>query len=137
MKINITGKTLKMKTIKSIAAAILLLISAAAIGQEKKMSDVQKTTMENYSEEFTEYLNRLDLSEEQQPKFIEISKRYREQFKALKNSSKSRLSKYREYKGKQNNKNSEMKSLLSQEQYEVYLEVQEEVQKKVKENNGK
>ncbi|MGB5820926.1 MAG: hypothetical protein WBG90_15680 [Saonia sp.] len=98
---------------------------------------VQKIAMENYSGEFTEYLNRLDLSEEQQSKFIEISKRYRGQFMALKNSPKSRLSKYREYKDMQNNKDSEMQSLLSPDQYEVYLEVQHEVQKKIRENNGK
>ena len=92
--------------------------------------------LENHEGEFAEYLERLELSEEQRPQYIEISKRYGEQLKQLKNSSKSRLSKYRAYKSIQKNKNAEMKSLLSKEQYKVYEEIQEEVQKKIKEKRN-
>lgn len=92
--------------------------------------------LENYSGEFVEYLNRLDLSDEQRPRYIEISQRYGEQLKQLKTSSKSRLSKYRAYKSIQNDKNTEMKSLLSGEQYKVYEEIQEEIKQKIKEKRN-
>lgn len=92
--------------------------------------------LEQYGGEFAEYLERLDLSEEQKPQYIEISKRYGDELKQLKNSSKSRLSKYRAYKSIQKNKNNEMKALLSKEQYTVYEEIQEEVQKKIKEKRN-
>lgn len=88
---------------------------------------------ENYSGEFAEYFERLNLSEEQKPKFIEISKRYGTQLKNLKHSSKSRFGKYKEYKSIQDNKASEMRMLLTKEQYKIYEEIQEEIQKKIKE----
>ena len=92
--------------------------------------------LENSSEEFAEYRQRLDLTEQQKPQFIEISQKYGQQFKELKNSSESRLSKYRAYKSIQKNKNKEMKTLLDSKQYKVYLEIQKEVQKKIKEKRG-
>ncbi|UOY06178.1 hypothetical protein L0P88_19915 [Muricauda sp. SCSIO 64092] len=100
-------------------------------------TELRKTSKGNYSEEFSKYLDRLDLSQDQEPKFIEISIRYREQFETLRNSSKSRLGKYRAFTEIQKNKNGEMKSLLSPNQYEVYLNVQKEVQKKMMENRNK
>lgn len=96
-------------------------------------TDQRKSLVENFSGEFSEYINRLNLTEDQKPQYIEISKRYGSQLKDLKNSSKSRFSKYRAYKSIQKGKNKEMKSLLSSKQYKVYLEIQKEVQKKMKE----
>lgn len=96
-------------------------------------TDQRKSLIENFSGEFSEYINRLNLTEDQKPQYIEISKRYGNQLKDLKNSSKSRFSKYRAYKSIQKGKNKEMKSLLSSKQYKVYLEIQKEVQKKMKE----
>ena len=100
-------------------------------------TELRKMSKGNHSEEFSKYLDRLDLSQDQEPKFIEISVRYRKQFESLKNSSKSRLGKYRAFTEIQKNKNGEMKSLLSPNQYEVYLNVQKEVQKKMMENRNK
>lgn len=91
----------------------------------------------NLSGQFSEYSERLNLTEEQRPKFIEITQKYTGQLKALKDSSKSRFSKYRDYKKIVKNRNKEMKALLSSQQYEVYLEVQKEIQKKMKENRKK
>lgn len=92
--------------------------------------------MSKVSEEFAEYKERLNLSEDQLPVFMDISSRSREDLKALKNSSKSRFAKYKAYKKIQKNKHKEMKALLSSEQYEVYLEIEEEVQKKLKERRS-
>lgn len=89
--------------------------------------------LENRSGEFAEYRERLNLTGEQQPQFIETSRRYGQQLKGLKDSEKSRLSKYREYKAINKSKNREMKALLTSEQYKVYLEVQKEIQKKIME----
>ncbi len=96
-------------------------------------AEQRKLLAENFSGEFSEYRDRLNLTENQKPKFIEITKKYTTQLKDLKNSSKSRFSKYRAYKKIQKNRNKEMKDLLTSEQYKVYLEIQKEVQKKLKE----
>ena len=96
-------------------------------------AEQHKKLIENYSGEFAEYINRLNLTEDQKPQYIEISKRYGSQLMGLKNSTKSRFSKYKEYKSIQSDKDKEMKSLLSSKQYKVYLEIQKEVQNKIKE----
>ena len=115
-----------------------VLLSDEQFKEYKSLNtELRKTSKGNYSEEFSKYLNLLDLSQDQEPKFIEISMRYREQFESLKNSSKSRLGKYRAFTEIQKNKNGEMKSLLSPNQYEVYLNVQKEVQKKMMEHRKK
>lgn len=97
----------------------------------------RKTIVENYSGEFTESFEKLNLTESQKETFIKTSKRYANELKTLKNSSKSRFSKYRTYKDIQNRKNKEMKALLSSQQYKVYLEIQKDVQKKIKEQRSK
>ncbi|WP_459212233.1 hypothetical protein [Aquimarina rhabdastrellae] len=97
----------------------------------------QQVVKANYTGEFSEYIERLALEEHQRDPFFEISKKYGTQLRSLKNSSQSRFSKYRAYKEIQKNKNREMKTLLSSHQYEVYLDIQKEVQKKMKEQRKK
>ena len=79
----------------------------------------------------------LHLSEEQKPKFKEITKKYAKQMKAVKDSGARPMRKYRKVKSIREDKNAEMKSLLSQDQYKVYLEKQEEMTKKMKERRKK
>nr|WP_299341901.1 hypothetical protein [Allomuricauda sp.] len=112
--------------------AIVSLISTTAMGQERTLTEEQRAQMEA---NLNEYSLKLDLSEEQKPKFVEITKRYGQQMRGLKDSDKGRLAKYKEYKSIRKNKNAEMKAILSEEQYETYLETQEEMQQKMKENN--
>ena len=83
------------------------------------------------------YAAALQLSETQKPKFEEITKKYAEQMIALKESDGSRMSKYKKLQSIHENKNAEMKSLLSKDQYKVYLEKQEERLKKMKERRKK
>ncbi len=121
------------KTMKHILIlAIVSLISTTAMGQERTLTEEQRAQMEA---NLNEYSLKLDLSEEQKPKFVEITKRYGQQMRGLKDSDKGRLAKYKEYKSIRKNKNAEMKAILSEEQYETYLETQEEMQQKMKENN--
>ena len=71
-------------------------------------------------------------SEEQKPQFEEITKKYAKQMKAVKDSDGSRMSKYRKVKSIRKNKDAEMKRLLSKDQFNVYLEKQKEMRKKMK-----
>ena len=80
-----------------------------------------------------EYLVKLDLSEEQKPKFEEITKKYALQMKTLKSSDKHKFAKYKEYKSIKGSKDKEMNALLSAEQFKIYKETQREIQKKIKE----
>ena len=52
---------------------------------------------------------------------------------AVKNGGGRKLQKYKKVKSIRENKDAEMKILLSKDQYKVYLEKQEEMKKKIKE----
>lgn len=122
------------KTFKPILILVMVtMMGATAIGQEKKLTAAQKERMET---QLVTYFEKLDLSEEQKPKFEEITKRYGKQMLGLKESDKGRLAKYNEFKSIRKNKNKEMKLLLSKEQYQIYEEVQDEMQRKVKEERN-
>ena len=98
------------------------------IGRE--LTEEQKVQVK---EQLEQYFEKLDLSEEQKPTFEEITKKYALQIKTLKTNDKGRFAKYKEFKSIKRSKNKEMKSLLSDEQYKIYIKTQKEIQKKMKE----
>lgn len=121
-------------TIKHILVSMVVaFISITAVAQERELNKEQKAQLETQLEV---YFQKLDLSEKQKPKFEEITKKYGKQMMALKESDKGRLSKYKEYKSIMNNKNREMKALLSDKQYIIFEKTQEEMQKKMKEKRN-
>lgn len=123
-----------MKTIKHILVLLVItLVGTTAVAQEKEMTKEQKAQMEAQLEV---YIEKLHLSEAQQPNFEEITKRYGKQLMVLKESSKGRLSKYKEFKSISKDRNKEMQALLSEEQYTTYLATQEEMQQKMKEQRN-
>jgi uncharacterized membrane protein len=126
-----------MKTFKILTLFFALFLLAANTGfaqsQKTEMTDEQKETMAQNMEAFLEVLN---LSEEQMPEFKAITKKYAEQMKAVKESGDGKYKMYKQVKSIQKNKNAEMEQLLSKDQYEAYLEKQEEMQKEMKEKRN-
>ena len=122
-----------MKTVKLIILflPILLFTSNPVNAQSnKKLSEEQKQEL---IENIKEYFSELNLSDQQKEDFKAISEKYAIELKELKNSNESRLSKYKKLKAIQESKNKEMKGILNDEQYKVYLKKQEEIRQKAKE----
>ena len=111
----------------------LFLIGTNTTFAQSKGANLTEEQKEEVKKNVEEYAAALHLSEVQKPKFEEITKKYAKQMKALKDSGGSRMSKFRKMKSIRKNKDAEMKSLLSKGQYEIYLEKQEEMRKKMKE----
>ena len=126
-----------MKSLKILSLYFALFLLGANTGfaqsQATTLSDEQKEELAKNMEAYFEALN---LSEEQKPEFEAITRKYAEQMKAVKDGGGAKLQKYKKVKSIQKNKNSEMEKLLSKDQYEVYLEKQEEMQKRMKERRG-
>ena len=126
-----------MKSLKLLSFLLTIFLfgtnSSFAQSEAINLTDGQKEELAKNMEEFFEVLN---LSEEQKPEFESITKKYAKQMKAVKEDGGGKFKKYRKVKSIQKDKNSEMKKLLSEEQYEVYLEKQKEMQKKMKERQG-
>jgi len=110
----------------------LFLIGTNTTFAQSRANDLSKEQKEEIKKNIEEYASALDLSEDQRPKFEEITKKYAKQMIAVKDSSGRRMSKYKKVKSIRKNKDAEMKRLLSKDQFKVYLEKQEEMKKKMK-----
>ena len=108
---------------KIIVFAIVMFVSSSVIAQERTLTDEQKVKLKTH---FKKSFEKLDLSEEQKPKFKEITKKYALQLKTLKNSDKSKSTKEHEFISIINSKNKEMQVFLTTQQYKVYEENQKE-----------
>ena len=115
----------------------LCLIGTNTTFAQSRAANLTVEQKEEIKKNVEAYAAALQLSETQKPKFEEITKKYAEQMIALKESDGSRMSKYKKLQSIHENKNAEMKSLLSKDQYKVYLEKQEERLKKMKERRKK
>lgn len=80
---------------------------------------------------------RLALTPEQEGPFIEISKKYALKLKDLKASDENRKDKFKKLKEIQGQKNEDIKSMLSNQQFITYLEIQSERKAKLKERRNK
>ena len=122
---------LKNKTLALFFA--LFLIGTNITCAQSKIAKLTEEQKEEVTNNLEEYAVALDLSEDQWPKFEEITIKYAEQMIAVKNGGGRKLQKYKKVKSIRENKDAEMKILLSKDQYKVYLEKQEEMKKKIKE----
>ncbi len=90
----------------------------------------------NRKEEMIEQMKmakeRLSLSEQQEFTFREITKRHATKLKEIKNSDDSKRDKFKKLKEIKETKDTEMKSFLSVEQYNIYLQMQEERKAQIK-----
>lgn len=116
-----------------LAIAFLGANSSFAQSKAAQLTDEQK---EELAQNMEKYFDALNLSAEQKSDFESITKKYAKQMLAVRDGSGGKYRKYKKIKSMQKDKNSEMKKLLSKEQYQTYLKVQEEMQKKMKEKRA-
>ena len=122
-----------MKVLKILSLFfVLLLIGTNTTFAQSKTTNLTEEQKEELKKNLEVYAAALHLSEEQKPKFEEITKKYAKQMKAVKDSGGRRMSKYKKVKSIRKNKDAEMKPLLSKDQYKVYNEKQKEMKKKMK-----
>ena len=110
-----------MKNIKLafIITFLFALHSNKAIAQDNNRKEEMIEQMKIAKE-------RLSLSEQQEFTFREITKKYATKLKEIKNSDNSKRDKFKKLKEIKGAKDLEMKSFLSVEQYNTYLQMQEE-----------
>lgn len=123
-----------MKSLKILSLFFaLFLIGTNTTFAQSKAANLTEEQKEEITKNLEEYATAINLTEEQKPKFEEITTKYAKQMKAVKDGGGRRMSKYKKVKSIRKNKDAEMKNLLSKDQYKVYLEKQEEMQKKMRE----
>lgn len=114
-----------MKLLKLTFAAVLFTaLSVTGHAQDRpNLPRDQMQELVNYQQENVE---RLKLTPEQQEPFKEISTRYYREFRDVKKSDERVTEKFRKIKENQENKDAEVKKLLTGEQYATYLTIQQE-----------
>jgi lipopolysaccharide export LptBFGC system permease protein LptF len=117
-----------MKKIKLVLALAFLfaissnVASAQATDKKAEMKEQMKAAKE-----------KLALTAEQEPKFMEISKKYALKMKEVKDGNQNKREKFKAIKEIQSQKNEEIKVVLSEEQFKTYLQMQEERKAMMKE----
>ena len=123
-----------MKSLKVLSLFFaLFFIGINTSYAQSKADNLTEEQKEAIKKNVEAYATALDLSEDQRPKFEEITKKYAKQMKAVKDNGGRPMSKYKKVKSIRKNKDAEMKKLLSKDQFKGYLEKQEEMKKKIKE----
>ena len=126
-----------MKSLKiSSLIFALFLFSTSTTFAQSRADNLTEEQKEELAASMEEYFSVLDLSEEQKSEFEVIAKKYAEQMKAVKDSGGRRMGKFKKVKSIRNDKNEEMKELLSKDQFKLYLEKQKEMEKKMKDRRG-
>lgn len=120
---------------KLILAVVALLVTLSTnVYSQQRMTDQQKQEAKAKHEEFKEKLN---LTENQKPKFEEINRNQAEAISSLKNSDASRLEKLRKYRELKSEKDKKMKEILTKEQFEAYEAYHEELKEDFMNNRRK
>ncbi len=113
-----------MKSRLILAMVVVLVSVSGSVYAQQRMTDQQKQEAKAKRDAFKEKLN---LTEEQKPKFEEINRNQAEALSTLKNSDASRLEKFRKYRDLKSEKDKKMKELLTKEQFKIYEDYQEEL----------
>ena len=119
---------------KYIHHSIFVFFLLCFLGMNAQKNELDEEAMKA---KFQPLIETLNLTEEQKPQFKAISEKYMKAFKELKASDQSRFKKYKTYKELTSKRNAEMQDLLSEKQFEQYLDIQEQIQEAIQEANNK
>lgn len=112
-----------------LALNICLLCYSPLSAQDNQSAN--KNSISKAEKENNDYAEKLNLSEEQTEKFEEINKAYEEDVNALKIKSKSKKT-TRKLKALEKDRDKALKDLLSEEQFQKYMELRREERGRLK-----
>ncbi len=120
-----------MKNLKITLAVVLFsLVSTSVVAQERKL-EKEETKVEN-AKHFKITKEKLALTKDEEVKFKEISKKYGDKIKEIRNSDADKSVKFKQLKELKSQKDEEMKAFLSESQFKTYLELKEEKHNRMK-----
>ena len=114
---------------------VLILATGAAVGasaQSKMTEEQKKETKAKYQE----YKEKLNLTEDQSKKVDAINSTWFEGIAELRNSSSSKMAKYKRYKSLNADKDKQMKEVLTKEQFKTYKQQQKEMKSDFKQRRA-
>jgi hypothetical protein len=112
-----------------VALCLFSLVSNSLPAQEKQSNT--QTSISDSKKQKNDFIDKLDLDEEQAIKFDAINKTYEENVKALKIKTKSKRS-TKKLKALEKERDKEIKELLSKDQFTKYIELRREKRNSLK-----
>ncbi len=110
--------------------ASMLMIAPANAYSQAPMSEGKR---QEARERYQAHLDKLKLTEEQKPKVDEVNKEYLQALATTRKSEASRLEKYNTLKQLRSTRDEKLKAILTEEQYAIYQDDQQERRKQLRE----
>ena len=110
---------------------VLLMVLSLGLHAQSRMTEAQK---EEAKAKYQAYREKLQLTDEQSTKVEAVNMAFFEGLAPLRTSDESRLSKYRQFKKLQADKDKQMKEVLDDRQFKLYREFQAEMKEDFREN---
>lgn len=110
---------------------IFLIVSQIAASQEQQLIEGKN---EKLKEQWEQYIETLNLSDLQKEQYHLIGEKYTDQMTKIRKSELSKLEKLKAFKKLQSDKEREIKSLLTEEQYKLHLDYAEKQKNTLREN---
>ena len=126
-----------MKNSKLSILAVVIFALTSVVSKAQNYSKISDEKKQETVEQLKLAQEKLQLSDEQKIKFKEVSKKYAEKMKSLRDTDEQRMAKLKELKSIQSEKDAEMKVLLSETQFKSYLEIKEDRKSRLKEKRNK
>lgn len=115
---------------------LLAFVGTSTLSAQTTETPFTQEQKEQMAQAMEQYAQALDLSNEQKAEFEAITKKYAGKMLAVKNGGGGKLQKYRKVKAIRKDKDAEMEVLLSDAQFQLYEEMQKEMQAKQKANQN-
>ena len=121
-----------MKNSKLTLAVVFFFMISFHFTQAQSKTNITEDQKEAITTQLKSDRERLELTKEQEVTFREITKKYMSMIKELNDSDVGKKDKFKKLRDIQNQKNEEVKVLLSEKQYATYLEIQNEKKARMK-----
>ncbi len=114
-----------MKNLKiTFAIIVFSLVSNTIVAQEQKLENEERKI--EMAKKYRIAKEKLELTPDQEIKYKEITVKFGDKVKEIKNSDGDKKTKFKQLKELKSQKDAEMKAFLSESQFKTYLELKEE-----------
>jgi hypothetical protein len=120
-----------MRTFQKFMAMAALVVLSFSLQAQSRMTEEQKAEAKA---KYEAYREKLALTDEQSIKVEAINTTFFEGIAGLRTSNETRVSKFKQYRKLQSDKDRQMKDVLDERQFRLYKEFQAEIKEDFKEN---
>ena len=120
-----------MRTIKTLLITAVFTALSLGLHAQSRMTEAQK---EEAKTKYQAYREKLELTDAQSTRVEAINSTFFEGLSVIRSSNEPKLSKYKQFKKLQSDKDKQMEDVLDDRQFKLYKEFQAEMKEDLREN---